>query len=145
MKKILIALTTLLVSASVTMAQKTSGPVMKFDKEVYEFGTVKAGTKVQHDFVFTNSGNEPLIISNAQGSCGCTVPDYPKQPIKKGEKAAIKVSFDSTGRTGVQEKTVTITSNSSDTPTKVIYIRGTVEAAPLNATPESKPAEKPQQ
>lgn len=145
MKKIWITLTILLVSSAVTLAQKTSGPVMKFDKEVYEFGTVKAGTKVQHDFVFTNSGNEPLIISNAQGSCGCTVPDYPKQPIKKGEKAAIKVSFDSTGRTGVQEKTVTITSNSSDTPTKVIYIRGTVEAAPLNVTPESKPVEKPQQ
>ena len=145
MKNLLIAVAVVFATSSVAFAQtaKTTGPAMTFKEETYNYGTVKAGTKVEHIFEFTNTGTEPLIISNAQGSCGCTVPEYPKQPIKKGEKASIKVSFDSTGRVGMQEKTVTISSNATGGP-KVLYIKGTVEQAPVNSEPEARPMEKPQ-
>jgi len=66
---------------------------------------------VEHTFTFTNEGEGPLIISNAQGSCGCTVPDWPRQPIAPGQKGQIKVSFNSTGRAGRQDKRVTLTTN----------------------------------
>jgi hypothetical protein len=145
MKNLLIAVAVVFATTSVAFAQtaKTSGPTMTFKEETYNYGTIKAGTKVDHIFEFTNTGSEPLIISNATGSCGCTVPEYPKQPIKKGEKASIKVSFDSTGRVGLQEKTVTIASNATSGP-KVLYIKGTVEQAPVNIEPEARPMEKPQ-
>jgi hypothetical protein len=145
MKNLLFAVAVMFVAGTTAIAQtaKTSGPAIKFNEEVYDFGTVKVGTKVEHNFEFTNTGTEPLIITNAQGSCGCTVPEYPKAPLKKGEKGSIKVSFDSTGRVGVQEKTVTITSNATDGP-KVIYIKGVVEQAAVSTTPEARPMEKPQ-
>ena len=83
----------------------------KFDVEEYNFGTVKQGESVTYDFNFSNVGKDPLIISEAHGSCGCTVPVWPKEPIKKGDKSQIKVTFNSTGKMGMQDKTVTITSN----------------------------------
>jgi hypothetical protein len=75
-----------------------------------------------------------LIISNAKGSCGCTVPEWPKEPIAPGAKASIKVKYD-TNRPGVINKNVTITSNAVNSPEKVIYIKGTVSPAPENGTP----------
>ena len=80
----------------------------KFEVEEYNFGTVKQGESVNYDFNFSNVGKDPLIISEAHGSCGCTVPVWPKEPIKKGDKGQIKVTFNSTGKMGQQDKTVTI-------------------------------------
>lgn len=97
----------------------------KFDEEVFDFGTIKQGDEVHHDFKFTNVGKEPLVINEAHGSCGCTVPDWPKQPIKKGEAAVIKVTFNSTGKMGTQDKTVTITSNAKS-GSKVLHLKGNV-------------------
>lgn len=113
------------------------GPVMKFEKEVFDFGNIKQGDKVQYEFEFVNTGKEALIITEAHGSCGCTVPEWPKQPLKKGEKGVIKITFDSTGKQGMQDKTVTITSNSTDSP-KILHVKGNIEvpavkpAAPQN-------------
>lgn len=98
---------------------------MTFTELEYSFGTIKQNDMVHHDFVFTNTGKEPLIITQASGSCGCTVPLWPKEPIKKGEKGTIKVSFNSAGKMGLQDKTVTITSNASSTP-NILHIKGTV-------------------
>ena len=112
----------------------------KFDVETYDFGTIKQGESVTYDFNFSNTGKEPLIISEAHGSCGCTVPVWPKEPLKKGDKGQIKVTFNSAGKQGMQDKTITITSNASDSP-KVLHIKGTVEAVVV--TPESKPTETP--
>jgi hypothetical protein len=98
----------------------------KFAEEEYNFGTIKQGESVTHEFKFTNNGNEPLIISKAEGSCGCTVPTYPQQPILKGQSGVIKVTFNSTGKMGIQDKTVTLTSNALQNPF-VIHIKGTVE------------------
>ena len=114
-------------------------PDMKFDVEEYNFGTVKQGETVTYEFHFSSTGKEPLIISNAQASCGCTVPQWPKEPLKKGEKGVIKVSFNSTGKMGMQDKTVTISSNAKS-GSKVLHMKGNVETPPAKS--EGTPAEK---
>ena len=86
-------------------------PAFAFEKDFHDFGNLTDGDQVNYDFKFTNSGNAPLIITNASGSCGCTVPDYPRTPIAPGEEGVIKVSFNSSGRQGKQDKQVTIISN----------------------------------
>ncbi|MEZ4884421.1 MAG: DUF1573 domain-containing protein [Chitinophagales bacterium] len=89
------------------------GPVMKFEQKHHDFGAIslKAG-KVTHEFKFVNNGTEPLIISGAKGSCGCTVPKVPKHPIMPGEEETVKVVFNPKGKSGKINKTVTITHNS---------------------------------
>lgn len=104
----------------------------KFEKEEFGFGNIKQGESVSYDFTFTNTGAEPLIITNATASCGCTAPQWPKEPIMKGQSGTIKVTFNSTGKLGVQDRTVTITSNAKQNPL-VLHMKGTVE----------KPAEQP--
>lgn len=106
-----------------------NAPDFKFEVEEYNFGSIKQGDKVSYDFTFTNSGKEPLVITDAKGSCGCTVPSYPKEPIAKGGKGTIHVEFNSTGKQGNQTKTVTITSNAKSGQ-KVLYIKGNVETPP---------------
>lgn len=106
---------------------------MAFEELDYNFNTIKQGESVTREFVFTNNGKEDLIITNASGSCGCTVPVWPKEPIKKGGKGNIKVTFNSAGKMGAQDKTVTITSNAKNSPV-VLHLRGTVEA-PAPAAP----------
>ena len=93
----------------------TSGklPVIQFDKTEHDFGNINEGDKVSTEFIITNTGDADLVIVSAVGSCGCTVPEPPKEAIKPGESAPIKVTFDSTGKPGQQEKTVTITSNTA--------------------------------
>jgi hypothetical protein len=86
-------------------------PIVKLDKEVHDFGTINEGDKVETEFIVTNAGEVDLIISDAKGSCGCTVPEPPKEPIKPGASAPIKVTFDSNGKPGEQKKTVTLTTN----------------------------------
>jgi hypothetical protein len=85
--------------------------ILSFEKPGYDFGKIKEGEKVHYDFKFTNTGKSPLIISNATATCGCTIPEWPKEPIKPGATGVIKVVFDSTGKSGMQDKVVTVTSN----------------------------------
>ncbi len=98
----------------------------KFETEEFNFGTIKQGESVTYEFKFTNTGSEPLIISKAEGSCGCTVPIFPKEPILKNQTSAIKVTFNSTGKFGIQDKTVTITSNAVQNP-MILHVKGTIE------------------
>ena len=114
---------------------------MTFEVEEYNFGTIKQGESVTREFTFTNTGKEDLIISNAQGSCGCTVPIWPKEPLKKGAKNVIKVTFNSAGKMGMQDKTVTITSNAKNSP-KVLHLKGTVEQPTPVADPGKADAPK---
>ena len=100
-------------------------PAFTFKKEEHDFGILIDGEKVTYSFQFTNSGDAPLIISNAKGSCGCTVPNYPKEPIAPGATASVDVTFDSKGRTGKQSKAVTITANTNPNR-KVIRIHSEV-------------------
>lgn len=97
----------------------------EFEEDVQDFGEIAQGEKVEKIFSFTNIGEGNLIISNASGSCGCTVPDWPKQPFAPGESGEIKVVFDSNGKQGRQHKTVTLLANTSPNTT-VIAIKGDV-------------------
>lgn len=104
-----------------------NAPVMKFDKEIYDFGTITEGENVKYEFAFKNTGKSPLIISNATATCGCTVPEYPSKPIKPGESGEIKVVFNSLGRVGIQDKVVTIISNGNPNISNV-HLVGEVKA-----------------
>lgn len=88
-------------------------PTMDFVDTFFNFGLMTDGERAVHSFKFINNGNSPLIIAHAKGSCGCTVADYPSKPIEPNGEAEIKVMFDSKGKSGYQEKTVTITTNTA--------------------------------
>lgn len=109
------------------------GPGMVFENETIDYGTIDQNANGQREFSLVNNGNKPLIIMSASGSCGCTVPDAPKEPIAPGAKAVIKVKYD-TNRVGAFTKTVTVTSNASTTP-KTLTIKGEVKAAVTKAEP----------
>jgi uncharacterized protein (DUF58 family) len=121
-------------ATSTVKAQPESGAKIEFEKEVHDYGNVKYGANGTCTFEFKNTGNAPLIISKATGSCGCTVPSWPKEPIAPGAKGTITVKYD-TKRPGPISKSVTITSNASNEPSKVIRIKGTVGPAPEGTTP----------
>ncbi|HQE35070.1 MAG TPA: DUF1573 domain-containing protein [Flavobacterium alvei] len=104
---------------------KVEGAGMVFANETIDYGTIAHNADGKREFVFTNNGNKPLIITNAVGSCGCTVPTFPKEPILPGAKASIGVKY-ATDRIGAFTKTVTITSNAEGTPSKTLTIKGTV-------------------
>ncbi len=108
-----------------------NAPIIVFEKTEYDFGKVKEGEKVEHNFKFTNTGKSPLLIASATGSCGCTVPEFDKSPIAPGKSSEIKVNFNSEGRPGGIEKTVTLIANTIPGKT-VIKITGTVEPRPAN-------------
>ena len=137
MYKKILSLTLLLCSSAILFAQdkptlsnvgndNPNQAGFKFNEEEFNFGTIKQGESITHNFEFTNTGKEPLIISNASGSCGCTVPEWPKEPIAPGAKAMIKVTFNSAGKQGVQDKTVTLQSNAVQNP-MVLHLKGNVD------------------
>jgi hypothetical protein len=105
--------------------QDTDMPVIEFEHDSHDFGRVIQGEKVAYSFKFTNSGASDLIISRVSSSCGCTVPDFPKTPIKPGESHKIDVKFDSQNRRGFQNKSVTIISNAQPN-TQVLRIKAEV-------------------
>lgn len=111
-----------------TTAKSGDGPIMKFDKDTHDFGKINGGDKVTYEFKFTNTGNSPLIISDAVASCGCTRPEWPKTPIKPGENGAIKVTFNSAGKVGLQDKQITITANTNPAQ-NMVHLIGEVEMA----------------
>lgn len=106
---------------------QTTGDVAKFEfeKDVHDFGEIMQGEKVAYSFKFKNTGNADLVITSARGSCGCTVPEYPKDPIAPGKEGKIDVIFDSTGKSGQQNKKVTIVANTLPSTT-VLAINGNV-------------------
>ncbi|KOY85720.1 hypothetical protein AD998_05740 [bacterium 336/3] len=101
--------------------------VIKFENPVFDFGEVAEGDKVKHVYKFTNEGKNPLIIEEAKPSCGCTVPTFPKEPIAPGATAEIVAEFDSNGKPGDQNKTITITANTEPTTTQ-LTLKGKVKA-----------------
>ena len=100
-------------------------PKFTFDQEEHNFGQIRDGDIVSHTFRFTNSGEAPLIISKATAACGCTVPQWPKQPIPVGGSGEIQVQFDSSNKPGMQNKVVTITAN-TESKVKKLLIRAQV-------------------
>ncbi len=101
-------------------------PEFTFEKEAHDFGTIVQGEKVAYSFKFKNTGKGDLIITSAKGSCGCTIPEYPQEPIAPGEEGIIDVVFNSEGKEGQQNKKVTIIANTVPN-TKVLAINGLVQ------------------
>lgn len=112
---------------SFTLAAQNA-PKMTFEDTTVDYGTIEQNGEPFRVFKFTNTGNAPLVITNAKGSCGCTVPTYPKEPIAPGATSEIKVRYD-TSRVGPFTKRITINTNEGEEPV-VLTIKGTVEAAP---------------
>lgn len=106
---------------------------MIFEEEIFDFGEVSEGAVVKHVYRFTNTGKMPLIISNARSTCGCTVPNWPEEPIAPGGKGKIEVEFNTKGKKEAQSKPITITANTYPASTKVFlkgYVKPGKEAQP---------------
>lgn len=119
-------------------AAAPTGPTtnMEFNETTFDFGTVQDGEMVSHTYKFKNTGSEPLILSDAKGSCGCTVPKWPREPIAPGASGEITVEFNSKGKGGKRNQKVTITANTNP-PQTFIYLTGEVqggETAPVQVT-----------
>jgi uncharacterized membrane protein len=112
-----------------TEADLAEAPRAQFDQTEYNYGKIKAGDKVTHEFRLTNTGKKPLIIRKVKASCGCTVAAPEKNELKPGESTSIKVTFDSTGRAGKDSKSVTVITNDPRQPTINLVIHGEIEAA----------------
>jgi hypothetical protein len=146
MKRLLVALTLMLAVAAVSaqgvsqkkqMDEKMIGPAITFKTTSHDYGEIYQGSDGTFNFVFTNTGNEPLILSKPRSSCGCTVPSWPKEPILPGESNKIKVTYN-TSKIGVFSKSVTIYSNSRNKKTMVLRIKGKVVPKPTEALPEKE-------
>lgn len=118
-------------TATVAPVKSVDGPVMSFDKIDIDYGTIAQGADPLRRFKFKNTGTAPLVIKNARGSCGCTVPSYKKEPVQPGETSEIEVRYD-TQRVGPFTKTVTIETNEGEQP-RVLSIHGTVTEKPAEA------------
>ena len=132
-------------SASKEKPSSGSGPIMTFDKDSHDFGTIKEGDRVTTKFSFTNTGDSDLIIVDARGSCGCTVPEYPKNtPIAPGESQTITVNFDSSNKPGIQQKSVTLSANTSS-GREMLRIKANVTPDPVKQQQRDAQAKARQQ
>jgi hypothetical protein len=146
MKQIFSILALVVFGALTVAAQsKSVGPIMTFEKTTIDYGTIDKGGEPHREFKFTNTGDEPLVIKSAKGSCGCTTPSVPEKPIMPGESDVIKVRYD-TQRVGGFTKTVTLVTNENstnaegkteDNKTTTVTIKGEVKDV---ATQEAIPA-----
>jgi hypothetical protein len=115
-----------------------NAPKIEFENQVHDFGTILQGGNGTYEFIFTNTGKEPLILNNVKSSCGCTKPEWSAEPVKHGQKAAVKVGYN-TRLVGPFAKTITVFSNASNS-TVTLTIKGAVTPA---EKPADEPAEKP--
>lgn len=113
------------VSAEGKATANSEEPRFEFDKESHDFGRVYQGEKISYSFKFRNTGKLDLLIYEVKASCGCTVPEYPKKPVKAGEEAFIQVTFNTEGKSGLQTKSLTIVSNTNPN-TKILTIKADI-------------------
>lgn len=145
MKKIILTLSVLFATTFLASAQENVNnpyaPEISFETEVHDFGTIDYSGDGTYAFKFTNTGKESLKITDAKGSCGCTVPKWSKDEVAKGQSGYINVSYD-TKRQGPFTKTVTVMSNAGKSPTKVLTIKGVVKTQEQteDQTPFMKPS-----
>src|ERR1700710_672821 len=130
MKKILLICVVILGFAFTASAQDSEKPVFKFNEEKHDFGKIPQGTPVTTVFEFTNVGKQPLILTDVRPTCGCTIADYTKTPVKSGEKGNIKITYNAAA-VAPFNKTIVVTSNAK-TPTKYLNIVG--EVTPKSTT-----------
>ena len=113
----------------------TSNAVITFDNIVHDYGTIYQGADGNCEFKFTNTGTDPLVLSNVQSSCGCTIPSWPKEPILPGKSGVIKVNYTKTNMAGTISKQITVYSNAKN-GTIVLSIKGTILEVPNISSPE---------
>ncbi len=162
MKKVFITLLCLSISAVAVKAQDKAAPApqnvplaapatppvdenagkFKFEEETHDFGTVPEGPLAEYDFEFKNTGKSPIVISDAHGSCGCTVPTWPHEPIMPKHSAKIHVAYTTNGRQGMINKDVIINSNAQQNPMR-LHITGTVTPKPADTKPAPVPNPAP--
>ena len=133
MKKAIIMLMGIAMGATVANAQTQTSHAtgkLQFKTETYDFGEVAEGPAAQYDFVFTNTGKEPVLITKAVAGCGCTTPTWPVKPVLPGQKDKIHVSFNTLGKSGPFVKDVTVFSD-AEQATVAIHIKGTVKPKPV--------------
>lgn len=135
MKKILASLIFVLATFSMSCSQTPAsdkaeesvfGPVLEFEELNHDYGTIEQGSDGTYSFVFTNAGTEPLILKNVRSSCGCTIPEWPREPINAGESSTILVKYN-TNRVGPFSKSISVYSNAQEAPV-VLRIKGEVKA-----------------
>lgn len=100
-------------TAGIVADTSIGSPVLTFDEMTHDFGEIVQGEKVEYAFKFTNTGNKDLLITEASSSCGCTVPEWPKEPVRPGKSGYMKVVFNSEGKEGFTEKEITIRANTN--------------------------------
>ena len=123
----LVAAVTLTVTLFGQVVEKVSGPVIAWEKSTHDFGDMAQGDKVEHSFKFSNAGNEPLVITNVEVTCGCTLPkSWSRDPIMPGGRGEIVVAFNSAGKLGKQNKVVTVVSNAANSDSKQIIFNANV-------------------
>ncbi|MEQ9186471.1 MAG: DUF1573 domain-containing protein [Cryomorphaceae bacterium] len=110
---------------NITTQNVEATTAITFESDVFDFGSITQGEKVTHSFHFTNTGNADLVIVSAKGSCGCTVPEWPREPIAPGAKGEVKVVFNSEGKKGKQHKRVSIIAN-TEPATSAVTLKGDV-------------------
>ncbi len=149
MKKLILSLAVLALAASPSLAQDHAGHQhgaateakesstlkpenMAFKSEIHDFGTLEEGPEATHNFVFKNTGKEPIVIQQVRASCGCTTPSWSKEPILPGKEGSISAAYATQGRPHPFSKTITVVSNAG---TKILTIKGDVEAAPTSSVP----------
>ncbi len=115
---------------------KVNGPQIVFDKETHDYGSIPINGDGNCVFTFTNTGNEPLVLSNVRAGCGCTVPQWPREPVLPGKSAEIKVKYTTLNRPHTINKTIVVTSNSIANETIVLRIKGEVVDNAPKTTPE---------
>ncbi|MEX2595745.1 MAG: DUF1573 domain-containing protein [Salibacteraceae bacterium] len=123
--------------AEVTTENVEATTSISFEEEVFDFGTITQGEKVTHVFKFRNTGDADLVIVSAKGSCGCTVPEWPKEPIKPGAEGEINVVFNSEGKSGKQHKRVSVVANTEPATTPVA-LKGEIIAPETDAASEEE-------
>lgn len=137
MKKLFLVLFMLFSVSFLADAQTTveNGPEITFEKTTHQFGEIPYNGNAVYEFVFKNTGNEPLILSQPKSSCGCTVPEWPKKPILPGETDVIKVTYKYVDRPGSFSKYVTVFSNAKTNNSVKLYIKGKVMPEQKEALP----------
>ncbi|KAA3437970.1 DUF1573 domain-containing protein [Rufibacter hautae] len=139
MKKIYLLLTLALMV--LTQGMVSAQGILTFEKDTHEFGNVSEGVQAVYEFKFKNTGNQPVVISHVQASCGCTTPEWPKEAILPGKTGVVKAGYNSAGRPGAFSKTLTITSNGKP-ETQSLFIKGTVVPKDAAPAPSAHSAEE---
>lgn len=127
-----------LISGYTQSEGQIDGPQIVFDKEIHDFGIIYVNGDGTCFFILTNTGNEPLILTNVRAGCGCTVPDWPRKPIMPGDTAIIQVEYITLNRPHKINRSIVVTSNAINKPVQMLRLRGTIIKAPSNITPEKQ-------